>query len=125
MSFESVRFQQTRSHEGEAFFENLKHMRKQRGLTQEQIAEALGVSCQAVSKWKMSASYPDIALLPIPVDYFCVSVDCLIGRDTSQQIEEIEQSCNHANDLFSEQRYMKAIPLLRERVSHGRALAGH
>ncbi len=99
---------------GKQFSENLKHMRKQRGLTQEQIAEALGVSCQAVSKWETSASYPDISLLPILADYFCVSVDCLIGHDTSRQIEEIEQTCNQANDLFSEQRYMEAIPPLRE-----------
>lgn len=72
-----------------SFSENFKSMRKQRGLTQEQIAETLGVSCQAVSKWETNSSYPDISLLPIIADHFGVSVDYLIGHDTSKQIEEI------------------------------------
>ena len=70
------------------FSNNFKTMRKQRGLTQEQIAETLGVSCQAVSKWETNSSYPDISLLPIIADYFGVSVDFLIGHDTSKQFEE-------------------------------------
>ena len=69
------------------FSNNFKTMRKQRNLTQEQIAETLGVSCQAVSKWETNSSYPDITLLPIVADYFGVSVDYLIGHDTSKQFE--------------------------------------
>ena len=41
-----------------------KDLRKQREMTQEQIAEVLGVSCQAISKWETNSSYPDISLLP-------------------------------------------------------------
>ena len=52
-----------------------KDLRKQREMTQEQIAEVLGVSCQAISKWETNLSYPDISLLPIIADYFGVSVD--------------------------------------------------
>ncbi len=96
------------------FSDNFKYMRKQRGLTQEQIAETLGVSCQAVSKWETNSSYPDISLLPIIADYFGVSVDYLIGHDTSKQIEEINNTCAQVSELFSEKRYMEAIPLLRE-----------
>ena len=62
------------------FSNNFKTMRKQRNLTQEQIAETLGVSCQAVSKWETNSSYPDISLLPIIADYFGVSVDYLKGE---------------------------------------------
>lgn len=96
------------------FSDNFKYMRKQRGLTQEQIAETLGVSCQAVSKWKTNSSYPDISLLPIIADYFGVSVDYLIGHDTIRQIEKINNTCAQVSELFSEKRYMEAIPLLRE-----------
>lgn len=96
------------------FSDNFRTLRKQRNLTQEQIAEMLGVSCQAVSKWETSSSYPDISLLPIIADYFGVSVDHLIGHDTSKQIEEIEKVCLSADDLFTENRYMEAIPILRE-----------
>lgn len=96
------------------FSDNFKSMRKQRGLTQEQIAEALGISCQAVSKWETNSSYPDISLLPIIADYFGVSVDYLIGHDTSKQIEEINTVCAQVGELFDQRRYWEAIPILRE-----------
>lgn len=92
----------------------LKKLRKQRNLTQEQIAETLGISCQAISKWETDASYPDISLLPIIADYFGVSVDYLLGHDTSRQKEEIEQTCNHVDTLFEKRNYIQAIPILRE-----------
>ncbi len=96
------------------FSDNFKTMRKHRNLTQEQIAEALGVSCQAVSKWETSSSYPDISLLPIIADYFGVSVDFLIGHDTSKRFEEIDKVCKFADVLFAQNRYLEAIPVLRE-----------
>ena len=99
---------------GTNFSNNFRTMRKQRNLTQEQIAEALGVSCQAVSKWETNSSYPDISLLPIIADYFEVSVDFLIGHDTSKKHEEIDNTCKFADNLFAEKRYIEAIPVLRE-----------
>ena len=89
-----------------------KDLRKQREMTQEQIAEVLGVSCQAVSKWETNTSYPDISLLPIIADYFGVSVDCLLGHDAGKQFEEIDAACSKAEAMISEQRYMEAIPPL-------------
>ena len=44
--------------------ENLKRLRKEKGLTQEQLAERLNVSFQAVSKWECGDGYPDIVMLP-------------------------------------------------------------
>ena len=96
------------------FSDNFKSMRKQRGLTQEQIAETLGVSCQAVSKWETNSSYPDISLLPIIADYFGVSVDYLIGHDTSKQVEEINTVCVEVGELFDQGRAWEAISILRE-----------
>ena len=97
-----------------SFSDNFKSMRKQRGLTQEQIAETLGVSCQAVSKWETNSSYPDISLLPIIADYFGVSVDYLIGHDTSKQVEEINAVCVQVGELFDQGRAWEAISILRE-----------
>ena len=54
-------------------------LRKQKGLTQEQLAEKVGVSAQAVSKWENDISCPDITLLPLLADLFDVSVDELLG----------------------------------------------
>jgi len=55
-------------------------LRKQKGLTQEQLASRLGVTSQAVSKWENELSCPDVALLPVISDLFGISVDELFGR---------------------------------------------
>ena len=52
--------------------------RKEKGLTQEELAEKLGVSSQAVSKWENDQSCPDISLLPILCSIFGISTDELL-----------------------------------------------
>ena len=59
---------------------NIMTLRKANGLTQEQLASALGISFQAVSKWETGNSCPDISTLPLLADLFSVTVDQLIGR---------------------------------------------
>ncbi len=59
--------------------ENIRRLRRERNMTQEQFAEALAVSFQAVSRWENSATYPDIELLPAIAERFSVSVDELLG----------------------------------------------
>ena len=54
-------------------------LRKEQGLTQEQLAEKLGVSAQAVSKWENDISCPDISILPQLADILHVSADELLG----------------------------------------------
>ena len=55
-------------------------LRKAAGMTQEQLAEKLGVTPQAVSKWENEVSCPDISLLPTLAGIFGVSTDSLLGR---------------------------------------------
>ena len=55
------------------------YYRKLNGLTQEELAEKVGVSSQAVSKWEQQISCPDIMLLPELARIFCVSIDELFG----------------------------------------------
>ena len=68
--------------------ENLKKQRKLKNLTQEQLADILGVSFQAVSKWERGEVYPDIELLPTIAEYFGITTDELMGikeiRDSSE-----------------------------------------
>ena len=71
--------------------ENIRKMRSRRGLTQEQLAEALEVSPQAVSRWENDANWPDIALLPVIAAYFDVTVDELLGVDMARREEEIRE----------------------------------
>lgn len=55
----------------------IKELRKQRGITQEQLADSIGVSFQAVSKWENNITLPDITLAPALGSYFGVSMDVL------------------------------------------------
>lgn len=96
------------------FGDNFKTMRKQRDLTQEVVAEALGVSAQAISKWETNVSCPDISLLSGIADCFGVSVDSLLGHDRSRREEEIDRLCQEANKLFAERKYLKAAHVLRD-----------
>ncbi len=56
-------------------------MRRDRNLTQEDLANFIGISFQAVSKWERDEGHPDITLLPVIANFFCVTVDTLIGND--------------------------------------------
>lgn len=57
--------------------------RKGLGLTQDQLAERLGLTAQAVSKWENDLSCPDITVLPKLADIFGVTTDTLLGHETS------------------------------------------
>jgi transcriptional regulator with XRE-family HTH domain len=63
--------------------------RKRKGLTQDELAEYMGVSSQAVSKWENDMSCPDITLLPKLADYFNMSVDELLRGATSVQAQVV------------------------------------
>ncbi len=65
----------------------IKELRKQRGITQEQLANSIGVSFQAVSKWENNIALPDISLAPALANYFGVSMDILFDFN----LKEIEE----------------------------------
>ncbi len=62
--------------------------RKAMGLTQDQLAEKLGVTAQAVSKWENDQSCPDITTLPRLAEIFVISVDTLLGRTEQEVVHE-------------------------------------
>ena len=57
---------------------NIKRLRTEKGVTQEQLAEAMNVTCAAVSKWERNDTYPDITLLQPLAFYFGVSLGVLM-----------------------------------------------
>lgn len=61
-------------------------LRRASGLTQDALAEKLGVTYQAVSKWENAISCPDIALIPAISDIFGVSIDALFGRTEEKEV---------------------------------------
>lgn len=92
------------------FNEKLRELRQRRGLTQEELAEALYVSRTAVSKWESGRGYPNIDSLKELSRFFSVSVDDLLSGDKLISIAEKENKDNIKNmcdlllgiaDLFS------------------------
>ena len=73
------------------FHEKLQELRKQRGLTQEELAEALYVSRTAISKWESGRGYPNIESLKAIARFFLVTVDQLLSSDQVLCIAEGEQ----------------------------------
>ena len=72
--------------------------RKRLGLTQEQLAESLGVTAQAVSKWENDQSCPDISMLPKLAQLFGTTVDALLGNDTAPVYEAEVVQPEESND---------------------------
>ena len=73
------------------FHEKLQLLRQQKGLTQEELAQALYVSRTAVSKWESGRGYPNIDSLKAIAAYFAVTVDDLLSCDEVLTIAEDEQ----------------------------------
>ena len=67
--------------------ENLKNFRKQKSMTQEEVAQTLNVSPQSVSKWERGDTFPDITLLPALANLYQTSIDALIGMDRIRDTE--------------------------------------
>lgn len=69
--------------------ENIRRLRLEKGITQETLADFLGVTFQSVSRWERGDGYPDITLLPSIASFFNVSVDKLLGVSKTQNEQKI------------------------------------
>ncbi len=74
----------------------IKSLRKARGLTQEQLSNAIGISFQAVSKWETNIAYPDITLAPVLANFFGVSMDELFDFSLAEKEIEIRKIVDNA-----------------------------
>lgn len=96
--------------------ENLKRLRKEKALTQEQLAERLSVSFQAVSKWECGEGYPDIVMLPSLAQILGVSVDELLGMEKICCNEDAEKILAQVDVNESKGLRAENVELLREAV---------
>lgn len=100
--------------ENNQFANRFKENRKKNDWSQEQIADMLCVTAQAVSKWETGVSYPDLSLLPIIANLFGVSADYLLGINLSEKEEVIDKTIEECDLLTKEQRYSDAVTILRD-----------
>lgn len=79
---------------------NIYTLRKGKKITQAQLAEKLGVSEQAISKWENNQCAPDISLFPIIADFFGVSIDRLFGYHMNSYAEDVKAIMKAADDTM-------------------------
>lgn len=71
--------------------ENIAKFRKSKGITQDALADFLGVTKASVSKWENVQSYPDVLLIPQIANFFDVTIDCLMGYEPQLAPEQIQK----------------------------------
>ncbi len=79
--------------------DTIRHHRKRLGLTQEQLAERIGVSFQAVSKWECAAAVPDLSLIVVLANFFDITTDTLLGVDIEKKQERVNAILAEYNRL--------------------------
>jgi transcriptional regulator with XRE-family HTH domain len=89
--------------------ENIISLRREKGITQEDLANFLGVTKASVSKWETKQSYPDILLLPQIATYFNVTVDELIGYEPQLSPEQIKKYYLTMAEEFSTQPFEETM----------------
>ena len=82
----------------------IRELRRRDGCTQDNLAEALGVTAQAVSRWESSGSYPDMEMIPAIANYFHVSIDELFGYHDERE-EKIKTILEYASEIITKQGY--------------------
>jgi len=75
--------------------------RREKGITQDELAEYMGVSKASVSKWETAQSYPDITLLPRLAAFFNISIDELVGYQPQMTKEDVRKNYNRLSHAFS------------------------
>lgn len=93
----------------------IKRLRKAKGLSQNELAEVLHVTAQSVSKWESDTSYPDINQLPAIASFFGITIDELFVYPTDLEYERIEKAIENGNPLSNE-NFMHSETFLLEEI---------
>ncbi len=95
------------------FGQIIKKLRHSANMTQEQLAEILSLSGQAVSRWENDIAMPDISVIPALANLFDVSCDYLLGVDISKKEEKVEEIIKRAEQCSAGQN-KAATDIIRE-----------
>ena len=91
----------------------IKKLRREREMTQEQLAEYLGITANAVSQWECDRKAPDILQLPMLARVLQVSTDRLLGIDFSKDEAQIERILDESSACTRTGQFAKAIEIVR------------
>ena len=96
--------------------EKIKALRRERDMTQEELAEQLGITYQSVSRWETCTCYPDLELLPVIAGIFGVTMDHLMGLDTEAEQKAVAIYLEQFQQAISEGRIDDCIAIAREGI---------
>lgn len=94
----------------------IRQLRQERDITQEQLADALGITSRAVSQWECDRTAPDISQLPALANFFDVTTDHLLGVDIRRKEEDIEKIFKQINVFQMQGDHLSSANLLREKL---------
>lgn len=97
--------------------QKIRELRKRDGRTQENLAEALGVTSQAISRWESNGGYPDMEMLPAIANYFHISIDELFGYNSDRE-EKIKRILDKANTVLKNQGFQLYQGSMSEEVEN-------
>lgn len=96
--------------------ENIGKLRREKKITQEQLAHFLGVTKASVSKWETGQSIPDISLLPLLASLFDISIDELIGYHPQLSKEEIMQLYYEFSEDFAKKSFEEVMDKINAHI---------
>ena len=94
-------------------------LRKQNNMTQAEVADALHISYQAVSKWERDESLPDITLLPSIAEMFHVSIDKMLSNFYVKTDEELAKTDNVMNEDAQQEINQKITAVVNKEFEIG------
>ena len=100
------------------FGATLRQLRRERDLTQEELAEILNVSTQSVSRWENNVCYPDMELLPAIALVFETTVDQLLGVSKANEDQKVGEYLKRFQSIISMGDIQSCIEIAREGVSN-------
>lgn len=93
---------------------SIKKLRRERDITQEQLAEYLGITSRAISQWETGRTSPDISMIPALCHVFNVSADDLLGIHTEKNAEEIQKCLELACSKANQGNFENSMEILQE-----------
>ncbi len=93
--------------------EKIRLLRRKNDVTQDMLAEQLGVTPQAVSRWESGVCYPDMNFLPLIADYFGTTMDDLLCYNNARKEQRVSEILENVEKFLAREKLLDAMELLR------------